>query len=66
MKVKATSIQACDLQPGDLFSTSGPDYWEHIDVIGSIGERVFIRTNAPASNADDADMYLFKIEIETE
>jgi hypothetical protein len=65
MKVKATRIQACDLQPGDLFSTEGPDYWGCIDsLVTSIGERVYIRTSMPSSFADDADEYVFKIEIE--
>ncbi|HEY2243423.1 MAG TPA: hypothetical protein VGH47_04265 [Xanthobacteraceae bacterium] len=64
MKVKATSVAGRDLHPGDLFSTVGPDYWQRIDANESIGERVYIRTNTPSANANDADACVFKIEIE--
>ena len=64
MKAKATPVIARDLQPGDLFSTYGPDYWDGIDALLSIGELVYIRTNTPASNAPDPDAEVFRIEIQ--
>lgn len=65
MNIKATPIKACHLEPGDLFSTAGPEYWSKIDEKQSIGERVFIRTNTPAAVAPDADMVVYKIEVIT-
>ena len=68
MKIKATKIIAKDLQPGDLFSTEGPTYWDRYDwstkKVGSIGERVYIRTGAPAYWAEDCNTEVYKIEIE--
>jgi hypothetical protein len=61
-RIRATPIAAKDLVPGDLFSTYGPSYWDS-PPSGSIGERVYIRTETPAANADDADSTVFRIEI---
>ncbi len=46
-KIQAEMILGKDLQPGDLFSTAGPEYWDYAMDRGSVGERVYIRTNAP-------------------
>jgi hypothetical protein len=62
LRIKATPIAAKDLAPGDLFSTYGPSYWDS-PPSGSIGERVYIRTEASAANAYDADSTVFRIEI---
>jgi hypothetical protein len=62
IQIKATPIAARDLVPGDLFSTYGPSYWDS-PLSGSIGERVYIRTETPATNAPDADSTVFRIEI---
>lgn len=65
MKVRAEKIVARDLQPGDLFSTAGPDYWDRIADREqmSVGERVYIRTNAPTILAPDGDIEVYKITI---
>lgn len=65
IKITATVIVAADLQPGDLFSSYPQEYWDNIDNMGSIGERVYIRTNAPAEQATDANSAVFKITIQT-
>lgn len=62
MKIKATPIKGSDLKPGDLFSTAPQAYWDNIP--GSIGERVYIRTDSPAEWAPDFDSYVYKITIE--
>ena len=51
------------LKPGELFSTVGPEYWEDAMDKGSIGERVFIRTNSSAENVDDSAEYVYRITI---
>jgi len=64
MKVKCEQMFGSQLQPGDLFSTAGPDYWDQLDERGSIGERVYIRTNTPADVAVQGDAVVFRITIE--
>jgi hypothetical protein len=66
MKIKTELVQACNLQPGDLFSYAGPEYWDWAtdEKHGSIGERVYIRTETPAIRAPDADAYIYRITIE--
>ena len=56
MRIKAELIKGEDLRPGDLFSTVGPDYWDLAMDRLSVGERVYIRTNAstPPEQALDA------------
>lgn len=62
-RVTATPIIARDLQPGDLFSTVGNDYWATALDAGGIGERVYIRTNGDADIASDGDSKVYKIEV---
>ena len=64
MRVIAEPIVASELQPGDLFSVRGPEYWDNFTVHQSIGESVYIRTEEPADKADDANMTVYKIIIE--
>jgi hypothetical protein len=65
LKIVATECTGKDLQPGDLFSTSGQDYWDNYiwSHPGAIGERVYIRTEVPAMVAPDLDALIYKIEI---
>lgn len=65
MYITAIPIKSQDLQPGDLFSTSGNDYWKNIGTKDSIGERVFIRTNS-STPQDQFDIDVFMIVIEDE
>ena len=66
MKVTATKVIARALQPGDLFSTVGPEYWDRISINRSVGERVYIRTESPAQDFSDADYEVYRIEIQRE
>ena len=63
MIVKATKIKAKDLKAGDLFSPLSPAYWKHHNIKGSIGERVYIRTEEPCP-VDQEGEETYKITIE--
>lgn len=63
LRIKATPTRGGDLKPGDLFSTAGPKYWGLIDKNGSIGERVYIRTEAPCPQGEESEE-IYRIEIE--
>jgi hypothetical protein len=62
-EIRATKCKGRELQPGDLFSTAGPEYWSRWDSRGSVGECVYIRTNVPASEFPDADEDIYRIEV---
>ncbi len=62
IRVRAERIKGKDLQPGDLFSTAGPSYWDQAVYGDSVGEAVFIRTHS--ASAPDGDDYVFRIHIE--
>lgn len=64
MKIKATPITAKDLVAGDLFSTEGSSYWDYCKNRRSIGEKVYIRMETEAFNAEDYETTVYKIEIE--
>ena len=63
VKIVAKLTTAHDLQPGELFSAAGPSYWDAAMDSGSVGERVFIRTNTPANRAPDANDTIYRITI---
>jgi hypothetical protein len=62
--IKTEKIVASTLQPGDLFSTLGPDYWDDAIMGPSIGERVYIRTHTPSNRAPDPSLMVYKLTIE--
>lgn len=65
-RIKTTLVTARELQPGDLFSVYGPEYWSDALNRATIGERVYIRTNVDAGldpSADDTLVYKIEIEI---
>lgn len=64
MKIIVEEVTARDLKPGDLFSTAPQSYWDTVPRLGSIGERVYIRTTVDADTAEDADARVFRITIE--
>lgn len=64
--VSTERIKAKDLKPGDLFSTIGPLYWKTALDMGGCGERVYIRTNAPAGAFPDSEDFVYRITITTE
>lgn len=66
MKIVAVKCSGRELKPGDLFSTVGPEYWDHVADRRSIGEKVWIRTDTPAGDAPDEDILVYRIIIEQE
>ena len=64
LRIVAERVRASDLQAGDLFSTVGPEYWALFANTRSIGERVYIRTETPASQAPDGDAIVYRITIQ--
>lgn len=62
-RIRATPMKGRDLKPGDLFSTAGAGYWNQFPTRDSVGERVYLRTNAPADAFPDADEEIYKIEV---
>lgn len=63
MRIVAEPIKSGELEPGDLFSLRGPDYWDHIDRnLKAVGEKVYIRTENPPPPGDD-DTLVYKITI---
>jgi len=65
VKIVAIKVKAGDLEPGDLFSTGGQNYWDGVmqDIEDVVGERVYIRTDAPCpEDQADEDIYLIVIE----
>lgn len=64
--IKCEQVCAADLQPGDLFSVVGDEYWSRaldIGFNGSIGERVYVRTHVSADHADDAHSMIYRLTI---
>lgn len=59
----ATPTLSQDIKPGQAFSTSGPSYWDTAAEHGTIGERVYLRTNSPTP-PDQVDEALFVITTE--
>ena len=69
MKIIAKKVKCKHLMPGDLFSTASQqmwDFWEkHEDDDGlvALGQKVYIRTNAPCpDDQKDDDIYRIRIE----
>jgi|GEM_PF-2700758 len=63
MKIVATKIKAIQLNPGDLFSTAGQEYWDSItkDKL-CVGEKVYIRTVNPCPE-NQANEDIFRLSI---
>lgn len=60
IQIATETVKAKELMPGDLFSTTGVEYWNNVNKdievgSGPIAEKVYIRTNAPTL-ADDKDV----------
>ena len=62
--IKATKCRGDELQPGDLFSTAGPGYWDQFPSRDSVGERVYIRTNVPSCEFVDGDASIYRVEVQ--
>lgn len=63
MTIIATAIKGRDLKPGDLFSIADQAYWSSFRDRSAVGEKVYIRTESPASA--DGDMIVYKIEVQS-
>lgn len=65
VKIEAVAVHADQLQPGDLFSTVGPEYWDAFPAMPSrsIAERVYVRTTEPGP-PDQADLVVYRLHIE--
>lgn len=66
VRVEAEPVIAKDLEPGELFSTRSNFYWHHIDGSGSIGEKVWLRTNESAESAGDEYLEVYRLRIVVE
>ncbi len=64
MQIIATKVLVKELKPGDLFSTASQDYFDTInaDPYGSIGEKVYIRTNYKTPE-NEMNASIFKVTI---
>lgn len=59
-KVVAVKTQAKLLNPGDLYSGRGPEFWDTVMDRALVGEPVYVKTNVPS---DDPEEEVFKIII---
>ena len=62
MRVQVKEVKVEDLEPGDLFSTAGEDYWDNLDD-GSVGEKVYIRTDVPCPE-DQVGLKVYKVTVQ--
>lgn len=67
MIIKVETVTGKDLQPGDLFSVVDEEWWGSVNDRdmdpAPVGERVYIRTNAPCPK-DQVDDELVRLTIE--
>lgn len=66
-RVKAEKIEFLYLQPGDLYSEQGPEYWNRAMNHTFLGVNLYVRTcmSLEESNAEEAvGEYVYKITIE--
>lgn len=63
MRITAEPVHAEELQPGDLFSSAGPEYWDNVPRSPFIvGERVYIRVPTPCPD-DQRGELVYRITI---
>ncbi len=70
IKIVARQVTVADLEPGDLFSSAGPEHWDMVNARDTeedpvVGEKVFIRTDAPVVPPNIPTDEIFLITIET-
>ncbi|KKM82287.1 hypothetical protein LCGC14_1321180 [marine sediment metagenome] len=62
IRIETKTVQGNDLQPGDLFSFASEEHWLTVNDErdpNPVGEKVYIRTNAPAlTPKEDANVTL--------
>lgn len=64
MIILTKKMRGDELKPGDLFSTVGQEYWDTIKSNKSVGERVYIRTEA-VSPLGENGKEIYKVTIIT-
>ena len=63
MHIIAELVQGKELRAGELFSTEGPEYWDHLSP-DTIGEKVYIRTEtACPSSQEEQPIYRISVAI---
>jgi hypothetical protein len=66
MKFKAIKVKGKDLMPGDLFSELDEDFWDNDIPAWAVGEKVYVRTDAPMPREDmNEDIYRIELVFET-
>ena len=55
IRFTATQVKAKDVKPGQYFSSAGPEYWDNPNP-GSVGEKVYIRTDAPCPKGQEDEI----------
>jgi len=65
MRIIATLVRGEELQPGDLFSTLGPEYWDKFPQKAGVGERVYIRTLMPCP-VDQRNEQIYRVTVVNE
>ncbi|MEE9401277.1 MAG: hypothetical protein V3V32_04580 [Dehalococcoidia bacterium] len=67
MQLIATLVKGKDLKPGDLFSTADQAYWATVLGRGTLGERVYIRTEEPCPESQrEIEVYRITLDMEGE
>lgn len=62
IRFRATETTCEKVEAGQAFSSAGPEYWDH-PTAGTIGERVFLRTDAPCPVGDiGTSIYIITVE----
>lgn len=56
VRIECEMVKGRDLEPGDLFSTVGAEYWNNFADKKSLGERVYIRTFVDGTEVDPEGM----------
>ena len=69
--IRVIKVKSQDLKPGDLFSNAEMEHWESVNQrtgdILPLGEKVFIRTNAPTPEDQmGLDMVRLTLELVTD
>lgn len=61
---RCEAIKGKDLNPGDVFSKKGEEYWCRERDFSSIAEMAWIRMATPSKNAPDAQEVVYRLKWE--
>lgn len=65
MEIKAIPTKAENLEPGDLFSFEGQEFWDDMADTNEVGKILFVRTETQTP-VGEKQKELYRIEIEKE